>query len=136
MLWLFAIIILLEVVIGGLYYPAAIYLDALIFLLFVFDVVAWGTFLSTRVVVLRTNAEVLGSSSFEIELLEWSAAWLNPSFYDNFFYDSETILFSLRLAFSSEADFFVLSLESVVTEVFPSSSLKPSASKFLISETF
>ena len=74
MLWLFASIILLEVVIGGLYYPAAIYLDALIFLLLVFDVVARGAFFSTLVVVFRTIVEVLGSSSFEIELLEWSAA--------------------------------------------------------------
>ena len=75
MLWLFAIIILLEVVIGGLYYPATIYLDALIFLLLVFDVVTLETFFSTEVALFRAAAvKVLGSSSFEIELLEWSAA--------------------------------------------------------------
>ena len=74
-LWLFAIIILFDVVIGGLYYPATIYLDALIFLFLVFDVVTLETFFSTEVALFRAAAvKVLGSSSFEIELLEWSAA--------------------------------------------------------------
>ena len=143
MLWLFACIILLEVVIGGLYCPVAIYLDALIFRLFVFDVVARGIFLhfSTEVAVCRTTllelvVVVLGSSSFESELLECSAARLNPSFSDDFFYDSDAMLFSLLLASSSsEADFFVWScLESVVTVVFSSSSLQPSVSRTCDSE--
>ena len=123
--------------IGGLY------LDALIFRLFVFDVVARGIFLhfSTEVAVCRATLvevvmELLGSSTFESELLECSAARLNPSFSDDFFYDSEAILVSLLLASSSsEADFFVWScLESVVTVVFPSSSLQPSVSSTCDSE--
>ena len=51
-------------IIEELYYPATIYLDALIFLLLVLDVVTRGTFFSILVVVFRTTAEVLGSSSF------------------------------------------------------------------------